>query len=74
MKFCGKHKFGRCHGKISVLLGTATTRRPRRPRKAAHMPASPAHSHQFAMNRPILQCSFSEMPAYPSQMQSGIFF
>uniref|UniRef100_A0A915PRT2 Mediator complex subunit 1 n=1 Tax=Setaria digitata TaxID=48799 RepID=A0A915PRT2_9BILA len=49
--------------------GTSTARRPRRPRKAAHMPASPAHSHQFAMNRPMLQRSFSEMPTYPSQMQ-----
>ncbi|EFO25253.2 hypothetical protein LOAG_03232 [Loa loa] len=48
--------------------GTSTARRPRRPRKAAHMPASPAHSHQFAVNRPMLQRSFSEMPAYPSQM------
>ncbi|KAM3722504.1 Mediator of RNA polymerase II transcription subunit [Dirofilaria immitis] len=48
--------------------GTSTTRRPRRPRKAAHMPASPAHPHQFAINRPMLQRSFSEMPTYPSQM------
>ncbi|KAK6102270.1 Mediator of RNA polymerase II transcription subunit 1 family protein [Brugia pahangi] len=48
--------------------GTSTARRPRRPRKAAHMPASPAHSHQFALNRPMLQRSFSEMPVYPSQM------
>ncbi|CAG9539052.1 unnamed protein product [Cercopithifilaria johnstoni] len=48
--------------------GTSTARRPRRPRKAAHMPASPAHSHQFAMNRPMLQRSFSEMPVYPCQM------
>ncbi|VDK27474.1 unnamed protein product [Gongylonema pulchrum] len=50
--------------------GSSTTRRPRRPRKAAHMPASPAHAHQFAsINRPMLQRSFSEMPSsYPSQM------
>uniref|UniRef100_A0A158Q7D2 Mediator of RNA polymerase II transcription subunit 1 n=1 Tax=Elaeophora elaphi TaxID=1147741 RepID=A0A158Q7D2_9BILA len=48
--------------------GTSTARRPRRPRKAAHLPASPAHSHQFTMNRPMLQRSFSEMPVYPSQM------
>ncbi|VBB29755.1 unnamed protein product [Acanthocheilonema viteae] len=48
--------------------GTSATRRPRRPRKAAHMPTSPAHSHQFTMNRPMLQRSFSEMPVYPSQM------
>ncbi|OZC06566.1 hypothetical protein X798_06447 [Onchocerca flexuosa] len=48
--------------------GTSTARRPRRPRKAAHMPVSPVHSHQFTINRPMLQRSFSEMPAYPSQM------
>ncbi|VDK82985.1 unnamed protein product [Litomosoides sigmodontis] len=51
--------------------GTSTARRPRRPRKAAHIPASSAHSHQFTMNRPMLQRSFSEMPVYPSQMPSG---
>ncbi|VDK66532.1 unnamed protein product [Onchocerca ochengi] len=51
--------------------GTSTARRPRRPRKAAHMPVSPVHSHQFAINRPMLQRSFSEMPAYPSQMPSA---
>ncbi|VDN04162.1 unnamed protein product [Thelazia callipaeda] len=48
--------------------GSSTARRPRRPRKAVHMPASPAQSHQFAMNRPMLQRSFSEMPAYPPQI------
>lgn len=53
------------------FTGTSTARRPRRPRKAAHMPVSPVHSHQFAINRPMLQRSFSEMPAYPSQMPSG---
>lgn len=58
-------------GENLCFTGTSAARRPRRPRKAAHMPASPAHSHQFTMNRPMLQRSFSEMPIYPSQMPPG---
>uniref|UniRef100_A0A915BN34 Mediator complex subunit 1 n=1 Tax=Parascaris univalens TaxID=6257 RepID=A0A915BN34_PARUN len=45
--------------------GTATTRRPRRPRKAAQLAASQTHTHQFAMDRPILQRSFSDMHYAP---------
>ncbi|KHN77094.1 Mediator of RNA polymerase II transcription subunit 1.1 [Toxocara canis] len=50
--------------------GTATTRRPRRPRKAAQLAASQTHTHQFAIDRPLLQRSFSDVH-YSAQISTA---
>lgn len=58
---------------ICFFLGSSTTRRPRRPRKAAQLVGVPSHPHQFGMERPILQRSYSEMLCGPPA-NPGIFF
>ncbi|VDK50428.1 unnamed protein product [Anisakis simplex] len=46
--------------------GTVSTRRPRRPRKAAQLAASQTYTHQFSsMERPLLQRSFSDIHYSP---------